>query len=125
MTDSYQEAHRYPGGITKYLFDHLIGDEAGDSALADRVKHLEDLSTSNISFTVKDSADTPAAVQGAKVTLNGKSGTTGSSGGCTINGILWGTYTVTVTKTGFTDYSDEITVDGSHTSFNISLTSSS
>ena len=125
MTDSYQEACRYPGGINKYLFDHLITDESGDSALAARVAHLEGLSTSNISFTVKDSETEPAAVQGAKFTRNGKSGTTGAAGGCTINGILWGTYTVTVTKTGFTDYSDEITVDGSHTSFNISLTAAS
>ena len=122
MTDGFQEAHRYPGGITKWLFDHINTDEASDSALAARVAHLESLSTSNISFTVKDDAGTPAAVQGATVKLNGKTGTTGAAGGCTINGILWGTYEVEVTKDGFNKYTADITVDGSHTSFNIGLT---
>ena len=119
------EAHRYPGGIIKYLYDQVEGNESGDEDLAKRVEHLESLSTSTVSFTVKDDQGTPAAVSGAKVTLNGKTGTTGSGGGCNIQGILWGTYTVTVTKTGFEDYSDDITVDGSHTSFNISLTTAS
>ena len=125
MTDSYKEAHRYPGGITKYLFDHMISDESGDSALAARVAYLEGLSTKDISFTVKDDAGTPQAVSGATVTVAGKTGTTGAAGGCTIKDVLFGKYTVTVKKTGFNDYSDEITIDASHLSFNIGLTTAS
>lgn len=125
MTDGFQKAHRYKGGITKWLFDHITSDEAGDTALAARVAHLESLSTKDISFTVKDDAGTPEPVQGATVTIASKTGTTGSSGGCTIRDVLFGTYTVTVKKTGFDDYSDDITVDASHLSFNISLTTAS
>ena len=55
-------------------------------------------------------------------TDEGKTGTTGSSGGCTVSKVLPATYTVTVVADGFEDYSDSIVVDKSHTSFTISLT---
>ena len=71
MTDGFQEAHRHPGGITKWLFDHINSGEAGDSALAARVAYLEGLSTKDISFTVKDDAGTPQAVSGATVSIAG------------------------------------------------------
>ena len=128
----FAAAHRYKGGFEQWVYDEIkalregeSGNTEEDAKLAARVKHLEDVFTSDISFTVKDDAGEPAAVSGATVKINGKTGTTGGAGGCNITGILWGTYEVEVTKTGFDKYTDDITVDGSHTSFNISLTTAS
>jgi len=121
--------------LYKYLYAELTGIEGDmsewtdsdtvydDTALAARVAHLEGLLSSDVSFTVKDDQGTPAAVEGAVVTVaTGKTGTTGAAGGCTVKDVLFGDYTVTVVADGFEDYSDTITVDASHTSFNISLT---
>ena len=93
-----------------------------DTALDSRVSHLEGLVTTDISFSVKDS--TPEAIEGAVVSIASlnKSSTTGNAGGCSLTGIIHGTYTVTVTADGYEDYSDEITVDATHTSFDIELT---
>ena len=57
---------------------------------------------------------------------DGKSytGTTGSAGGCSVKDVEAGTYTVTVTKTGYTDYTSSVTVDKDAT-VNITLTASS
>ena len=121
----WAKAHRYPGGITKYLYDKVNSNSTGDTALAERVETLEKIVSVDVSFTVEDDQGTPEAVQGATVSIDGKTGTTGSSGGCSIKTILPGKYTVTVEKTGFTTYSAEITVDSTHTSFNITLTSAS
>lgn len=94
-----------------------------DAVLSQRISALEDRFRRDLSFTVKDSESTPNPVEGAIVTVTtGKTGTTGSAGGCSISGVLDGTYTVTVTADGFEDYSGSITVDSTHTSFNISLT---
>ena len=76
--------------------------------------------TRDISITVQDNSDDP--VQGASVVLGETSKTTGSAGGCTINGVSDGTHEITVTKTGFEDYTAEITVDTGNTSFTITLT---
>jgi hypothetical protein len=75
-------------------------------------------SKSNLSFTVTDGEN---PVQGAVVTVEGKTATTGSSGGCTIKKIVDGEHTVTVTADGFEDYTDTIT-SGETTSFTIELT---
>lgn len=80
-----------------------------------------EITTKTISFSVNDGTD---AIQGATVTVDGKTGTTGSAGGCSINEITNGEYTVTVTKEGYEDYTNTITVDDEHTSFTISLTES-
>ena len=72
-----------------------------------------------MSFTVDDGTD---PVQGAVVTIEGKTGTTGSAGGCTIESILEGSHTVAVAADGFEDYSDTISVTSDDTSFTISLT---
>lgn len=94
-----------------------------DAVLAQRISALEDKFRRDLSFTVKDSENEPAAVEGAVVTVTaGKTGTTGSAGGCTISGVLDGTYTITVVADGFEDYSGSITVDSTHTTFNVSLT---
>lgn len=78
----------------------------------------------NISVSVSDGTD---AVSGASVSLskNGTvvaSSTTGSAGGCTLSNVEDGTYTVTVTKDGFSDYSDTVTTSVDNTSLTIELT---
>ena len=51
--------------------------------------------------------------------------TTGSAGGCTFNDIEEGNVSVTVSAEGYTTKTESITVDETHTSFTISLTTSS
>lgn len=104
------------------LYEYIKGEVSGeDTDLDSRLDYIELLLSVDVSFTVKDDQGTPVAVQGATVTLNGKTGTTGAAGGCTIKTILPNTYTVTVSKTGFKPYSDDIVIDSTHTSFNITL----
>lgn len=93
-----------------------------DTSLNQRISALEDKFRRNLSFTVKDSESEPAPVEGAVVTVTtGKTGTTGSAGGCTITGVLDGTYTISVVAEGFENYSNTITVNENTTSFDISL----
>ena len=107
----------------------ILGDTDDDTIYDDavldaRISALEDKFRRDLSFTVKngDSVE-PAPVEGAVVTVTtGKTGTTGSAGGCSINGVLDGSYDITVTAEGFEDYTATISVDESHTSFNINLT---
>jgi len=94
-----------------------------DAVLAQRISALEDKFRRDLSFTVKDSEASPNAIEGAVVTVtSGKTGTTGSAGGCTISGVLDGSYTITVIADGFEDYSDTISVSEDNTTFNISMT---
>ena len=97
-----------------------------DAVLSQRISALEDKFRRDLSFTVQDSESTPNPVEGAIVTVTtGKTGTTGSAGGCSINGVLDGSYTISVTAQGFEDYSGTIAVDESHTTFTVSLTAAS
>lgn len=73
-----------------------------------------------LSFTINDGT---TGINGATVTIGDVTGTTGSSGGCTLKDIPTGTQSVTVTKTGYVTKTETITVDTDHTSFTISLTS--
>ena len=76
--------------------------------------------TRDLSFTVNDGTD---PIEGATVTIGTKTGTTGSAGGCTINGVEEGEgISVEVAATGYTTKTETITVDAEHTSFTISLT---
>ena len=111
-----------PFATAKVLQDH-----------EDRIKALENDSpapspdpeptpepvTRDLSFTVNDGTN---PVEGATVTIGSISGTTGSAGGCTLQGVEDGSQTVTVTKEGFTEYTDTITVSAESTSFTVSLT---
>lgn len=111
-----------PFATAKVLQDH-----------EDRIKALENDSpapspdpeptpepvTRNLSFTVNDGTN---PVEGATVTIGSVTGNTGSQGGCTLQGISDGSQTVTVTKEGFTEYTDTITVSEESTSFTVSLT---
>ena len=82
--------------------------------------------TYTTSFTIKGEY-TPSTVplEGATVTVDDLTGgPTGSAGGCTVNDVPEGTHTLTVTCEGYETYTDTITVDESHTTFNITLTAS-
>ena len=77
--------------------------------------------TRTVSFTINDGTD---AVSGATVVIDNdtdNSKTTGGVGGCTAT-LTDGEHTVKVTKDGFTDKTETITVSESNTSFTISLT---
>lgn len=83
--------------------------------------HSDDtvISSYDLSFTIDDGTD---PIEGATVTIGEKSGTTGSSGGCTVKGITEGSQSVTVAATGYVTATETITVDADHKSFTISLT---
>lgn len=83
--------------------------------------------TRTISFTVQDSQDTPEAIQGATVTIDGDTEhpkTTGSSGGCTAT-LADGEHSIVVAAEGYTSKTETITTDSTHASFTISLTAAS
>jgi len=78
----------------------------------------------NISASVKDKT-TSVGIQGVNITLTAGAetftGTTGSAGGCTLNNVPVGSYTVTATKTGYTEYTGDLTVTSETTSLTIEL----
>lgn len=74
----------------------------------------------DLSFTINDGT---TGISGATVTIGDVTGTTGSSGGCTLKDIEEGSQSVTVEATGYVTKTETITVDTDHTSFTISLTS--
>ena len=76
--------------------------------------------TVNISIIVKDENEEP--VNGANVSIDEITATTGSAGGCTLQNVPIGEQTITVTATGYDEYSDTITVSYENNSFNITLT---
>lgn len=108
-----------PFATAEVLQDHedrikaLEGDEPSPTPTPTPV-------TRDLSFTINDGTD---PIEGATVTIDEKTGTTGSAGGCTITGVEEGTgISVEVAKEGYTTKTETITVDAEHTSFTISLT---
>lgn len=102
------------------LYNYLKEELEGDSS--EEVEHTEptvEVVTRNLTFTVNDGTD---PVEGATVAIGDITGTTGSAGGCSLNGVAEGEKTVTVTAEGFENYSGTITVASDSTSFTISLT---
>lgn len=92
----------------------------------DATVEMELTVTRSVSFTIDDGdTPTPAAVQGAYITIDGdtagKRGPTGSGGGCTAT-LADGEHTLLITAEGFEDKTTTIEVDSTHTSFTISLT---
>lgn len=78
--------------------------------------------TRTVSFTINDGTD---PIGGASVVIDDdatNTKTTGNAGGCTAE-VTDGTHSVKVTKDGFTDKTETITVSADNTSFTISLTS--
>ena len=81
----------------------------------------------NISVSVTDGTN---PVSGASVTLTKNnetiaSSTTGSAGGCTLSNVEDGSYTITVTKDGFVDYTDTVVTSSDNASLTIELTATS
>ena len=74
--------------------------------------------TRNINFIINDGTN---AVQGASVSIDGITGTTGSAGGCTLQNVTDGENSVTVTAEGYTSKTETITVSENETTFTISL----
>ena len=87
--------------------------------LEDDDEETPQVTTRDLSITVDDGEN---AVSGVSVAIGDITGTTGPAGGCTLKGVADGEHTITATKEGYTEYSDTITVDSTHTSFTISLT---
>lgn len=80
---------------------------------------IPEVTTRDLSITVDDGEN---AVSGVSVAIGDITGTTGPAGGCTLKGVADGEHTITATKEGYTEYSDTISSDSTHTSFTISLT---
>ncbi len=83
-------------------------------------EETETPTTRNINFVINDGTD---AIQGATVTIGEITSTTGSQGGCTLQGVSDGENSVTVEAEGYTTKTETITVSESDTTFTISLVS--
>ena len=75
-------------------------------------------------ITIDDGADTPAAIEGAKVVIGETEKTTDSNGQCTFTDMTYDDYTVSVTAEGYEDEEETIQFRSNHKSFTISLTES-
>jgi len=80
-----------------------------------------------INVSVTDGTD---PIKGASVVLTKgateiASSTTGDAGGCTLQNVEDDTYTITVTKEGFTEYSASVTTSENNTSLSVKLTATS
>lgn len=94
---------------------------------ADVTVDVELTPTRTISFTVQDSQDTPEAIEGATVTIDGDTAhkkTTGAAGGCTAT-LADGEHTIIVEATGYTSKTQTIETDSTHSSFTVNLTEAS
>ncbi|MGN0177193.1 MAG: PEGA domain-containing protein [Methanobrevibacter sp.] len=58
---------------------------------------------------------------GASVSINEISSTTGSAGGCTLNNVPIGAQTIIVTASGYENYSETINVSNENITFEIKL----
>lgn len=67
------------------------------------------ITTQKVTFTVKDNADTPAAIEGAAVEINGARLKTSSTGAAEFN-LRAGTYTAKIKKAGYTTVTKTIAV---------------
>lgn len=67
------------------------------------------VTTQKVTFTVKDNADTPAAIEGAAVEINGARLKTSSTGAAEFN-LRAGTYTAKIKKAGYTTVTKTVTV---------------
>lgn len=74
--------------------------------------------TYDLTFNVTDE---DGAVEGATVSIDGKTGTTGAAGGCTVKSVNKGVQTLTVTASGHEEYSTSVTVSES-TTISVTLT---
>lgn len=73
-----------------------------------------------VTFTVTDNAETPAAITGARIDLNGAKKLTGTDGTAVFN-LRAGTYPVTIKKSGYATQSATVTVTNAPVAQNITL----
>ena len=76
--------------------------------------------TVNLSIYITDNSENP--IEGATVSIDEISSTTGSQGGCTLQNVPIGIQTITVVAEGYEEYSDSISVSNENTNFDFSLT---
>ena len=74
--------------------------------------------TRDITVSVSDGTNPIAS---ANVTAGDVSGTTGDDGEVVLNGVSEKVKQITVTKTGYADKTESVTIDATHTSFTITL----
>jgi hypothetical protein len=74
--------------------------------------------TTTVHVTVNDGEN---PISGATVTIGEITGTT-INGGCNLSEVPEGTETITVTKDGYNEYTDSITVSSTNNEFTITLT---
>ena len=74
--------------------------------------------TRDITVSVSDGTNPIAS---ANVTAGSVSGTTGDDGEVTLTGVSENVNSITVTKAGYADKTESVTIDESHTSFTITL----
>lgn len=112
--------------ILKAIKSELIAVLDGEEEGEENNTTTETTVKRTINVSVTDGTD---PVKGASVVLakgstEVASSTTGDAGGCTLQNVEDDTYTITVTKEGFTEYSASVTTSKSNTSLSIELTAS-
>lgn len=81
----------------------------------------------NISVSVTDGTD-PVSGASVKLLKNNEvvaSSTTGSAGGCTLSNVEDGSYTISVLKDGFVEYTDTVVTSSDNATLTIELTATS
>lgn len=78
------------------------------------------ITTQKVTFTVQDTEDTPNAIEGAIVDVNGSRLKTNASGKAEFN-LRAGTYPVKVRKTGYSQITETVTVESNAVSKEVSL----
>ena len=85
---------------------------------------IPEIISRNISVSVNDGTD-PVSCATVSLLKNNNlvtSSRTGTAGGCTLSNVEDGSYTLTVTKEGYNEYSDSITTSVDNASLIIKLT---
>ena len=110
--------------VLKSMKSELIAVLGGEEESSEEEEEVVTTPKRSISVSVTDGTD---PVNGASVVLTKNSetiasSTTGSSGGCTLQNVEDDTYTLTVTKDGFTDYTSSVTTSENNTTLSVELT---
>lgn len=110
--------------ILKAIKSELIAVLEGEEEGEENNTTTETTTKRTISVSVTDGTD---PVKGASVVLTKgvtevASSTTGDAGGCTLQNVEDDTYTLTVSKEGFTEYSASVTTSENNTSLSVELT---
>ena len=112
--------------VLKSMKSELVAVLGGEEEREEDNSSTETTTKRTINVSVTDGTN---PVKGASVVLTKgatevASSTTGDAGGCTLQKVEDDTYTITVTKEGFTEYSASVTTSENNTSLSIELTAS-